>query len=252
MPTSVIGFVTVVPPTTMSPRVRASNPATISSSVLLPQPEGPTTETNSPASMSTLTSFNARNGRSVSWPNVFETRLMPIGAPRRPSETGGMVIARLDSCGRPARRTDRRSDGAKRHFGNQQRLAAALDDPARLVDDLDVEDRDRLRRPRPAVPQFRDSVIDEDRVADEDRLQEFPVVDAEERDRRFAQLAGARPHQPVRVREPEHPVSDAPPELAALRVDVARVQFRVVAGQASESDEIGVGNRPSRAAERHA
>ena len=41
-----------------------SNPATISISVLLPQPDGPTTETNSPAAMSTLTSFSARNGLS--------------------------------------------------------------------------------------------------------------------------------------------------------------------------------------------
>jgi hypothetical protein len=59
MPTSVIGLTTRCPPITMSPRLRASNPATISISVLLPHPDGPTTETNSPASTSTLTSFSA-------------------------------------------------------------------------------------------------------------------------------------------------------------------------------------------------
>ena len=87
---------------TMSPRLRLSSPATISISVLLPHPDGPTTETNSPASMSTLTSFSARNGLSVSSPNVFDTRLMLIGTPRlrvaRPSIIRSTAHARAPSA----------------------------------------------------------------------------------------------------------------------------------------------------------
>ena len=140
-----------------------SSPATISISVLLPHPDGPTTETNSPASMSTLTSFSARNGLSVSSPKIFDTRLIRIGTPH---------FAPLRVVMRPrhaSRRRARRRDGGKRHLRHEQRLASALHDPVVLVDDLDVEDRDRLRRPRLAVAQLGDPVVHEDRVADEDR-----------------------------------------------------------------------------------
>src|SRR5262247_3007389 len=81
MPTSVIGFVTEVAPTRTSPELRLSRPATMSMSVLLPQPEGPTTETNAPAPISALIGFNARNGLSVSTPKVFETPRMLMGTP---------------------------------------------------------------------------------------------------------------------------------------------------------------------------
>jgi acyl dehydratase len=65
----------------ISPLLRGNSPATISISVLLPQPDGPTTDTNSPAAMSTLTSWSARNGLAVPSPKVFVTRSMRIGTP---------------------------------------------------------------------------------------------------------------------------------------------------------------------------
>ena len=52
MPTSVCGPRTAWPDTSSAPPLIGSKPATIFISVLLPQPEGPTTETNSPARMS--------------------------------------------------------------------------------------------------------------------------------------------------------------------------------------------------------
>ena len=51
MPISVCGPSTRRPSTRISPALRASSPATMSSSVLLPQPEGPTSETKEPGAM---------------------------------------------------------------------------------------------------------------------------------------------------------------------------------------------------------
>ena len=104
MPTSVIGFVDrSCRRSTMSPRLRFSRPATISISVLLPQPDGPTTDTNSPASMSTLTSFSARNGLSVSSPNVFDTRRMRDrdAALARASDASA-IVRFADHCATPS------------------------------------------------------------------------------------------------------------------------------------------------------
>jgi hypothetical protein len=49
MPTSAIGCLTSRPATATVPRVAGRRPATIRSKVDLPQPLGPTSETNSPA-----------------------------------------------------------------------------------------------------------------------------------------------------------------------------------------------------------
>src|SRR5688572_22636849 len=54
----------------MAPNVGTSNPASIRSKVVLPQPDGPSSEKNSPRLMSKLTSSTARTG-----PNSFETFL---------------------------------------------------------------------------------------------------------------------------------------------------------------------------------
>ena len=118
----------IVPPTTMSPRLRFSSPATISISVLLPQPDGPTTEMNSPASMSTLTSFSARNGLSSSSPKVFDTRLMLIGTP---DLLPPMAVGHRHAAHALRRQRRRRRDGRQRHLGHEQRLAAPLHDAAR-------------------------------------------------------------------------------------------------------------------------
>ena len=59
MPSCVCGPVTVAPPTVTAPLVGFSRPAMIRSSVLLPQPLGPSNETNSPASTVKATSASA-------------------------------------------------------------------------------------------------------------------------------------------------------------------------------------------------
>src|SRR5690242_18668934 len=142
MPTSVTGLVTDCPPIRMSPRLQSSRPATISINVLLPQPDGPTTDTNSPAAMSTVTSFSARNGLSVSSPKTFATRRIAIGTPHFASPAAAADV--MSAGGR--RRLGRR-DRAQRFLGHEQRLAAALHDTLVLVHHLDVEDRDRLGGP---------------------------------------------------------------------------------------------------------
>ena len=50
------------PPMVMLPAVMASSPASIISSVDLPQPEGPRMDTNSPSAMSTETPATASIG----------------------------------------------------------------------------------------------------------------------------------------------------------------------------------------------
>ena len=95
-------------------------------------------------------------------------------------------------------------------------------------------------RPRPAVAQLADAVVHEDRVANEDRRHESPVDDAEERNGRFAQLAGACPHQAMCIGQAEHAVRDTASELAVPRIDVARVQLRVIAGETGKGHEVGI------------
>src|SRR5262245_1782904 len=120
MPTSVIGVVTERPAMTMLPRLRLRSPATISISVLLPHPEGPTTDTNSPGSTSTLTSFNARNGLSVSSPKIFETRSILMGTPHFEFVATSSVIAQIPrSC--PSDLRCGGGDSRQRHLRNQQR-----------------------------------------------------------------------------------------------------------------------------------
>jgi hypothetical protein len=137
-----------------------------------------------------------------------------------------------------------------RHLRHEQGLASLLYERAVLVLHRNIECGYGLRGARAAVAQLRDRVVDEDRVADEDRSHEAPVADPEKGDRHFAQLSGARPHEAVRVGEAQHPMRDAPAELAGLRVDVARMQLRIVAGEPGERDEIRIGDRAPRAAER--
>src|SRR2546423_12729830 len=153
MPTSVIGRVTLRPAIVISPWLRWSRPATMSISVLLPQPEGPTTETNSPASMSTVTSFSARNGASLSSPKTFVTRRSAIGTPTWASAAAGSSAGMLVMSRALCPRRLRRFDAAERHLGDEQHLASALHDAPVLVHHLRVERGDGLRRPRLAVAQ---------------------------------------------------------------------------------------------------
>ena len=55
----------------------------------------------------------------------------------------------------------------------------------------------------------------------------------------------------MRIRQPEHAVRDAAAELARAAIDLAGVQFREVAGQAGEADQIGFGDGAAGAAKGH-
>src|SRR5215831_14234665 len=139
MPTSVIGRVTGALPTTMSPVVRASSPATMSIRVLLPQPEAPTTEMNSPGGIETLTSLSARNGRSLSSPKIFDTFRRTIGTPDLVLGARAISARAIISSARGVHDRPRRCDRIERHFGDQQDFAALLDDRVVLLDHLDIE-----------------------------------------------------------------------------------------------------------------
>ena len=65
MPTSVIGASSLRPPMWIAPSVAGVRPAAISISVLLPQPEGPISDTNSPPAIANDTSSIAVNGRAL-------------------------------------------------------------------------------------------------------------------------------------------------------------------------------------------
>src|SRR5215468_3432422 len=84
MPTSVIAPVSGLPPTRTVPVVGSIRPATISINVLLPQPLGPTTDTNSPGSISTLNGRRASDGVSVPTPNTLPTLSISTRTPRVP------------------------------------------------------------------------------------------------------------------------------------------------------------------------
>src|SRR2546425_12531172 len=79
MPTSRRGRSTGVPPMTIAPVVGGSRPATIISKVLLPQPDGPRIETNSPAAAAKVTELTASTG-PVAVPKILRTALAVISA----------------------------------------------------------------------------------------------------------------------------------------------------------------------------
>ena len=154
----------------------------------------------------------------------------------------------------PSRAVDgrpRRGDRSERHFGEEQDFSALLHDRVVLLHHFDVERGDRLRRTRFAVAQLGERVVHEDCVADEDRADKPPVGDAEKRHRGLAQLPGPRPHQAMRIGEPQHAVRYAPTELAALGVNIAGVELRVIAGQTGEADHIRIRDGAPRTAEPH-
>ena len=64
MPTPPCGLVMVWPSTRISPSLGGSRPAIILSNVVLPQPDGPTTTTNSPSP--TVKSIGRNDGTSPS------------------------------------------------------------------------------------------------------------------------------------------------------------------------------------------
>jgi hypothetical protein len=67
MPTSFCGPLMGLPASVSVPPLMGSRPATIFSSVLLPQPEGPTTETNSPSRMAKSSGLSDSTGPSLLW-----------------------------------------------------------------------------------------------------------------------------------------------------------------------------------------
>src|SRR5262245_5824622 len=80
MPMSVIGAPSRRPATRISPSVGSVSPAVISISVLLPHPEGPISDTNSPPRIENETSSIAVNNRPFPGKR-FVMRRPSIGAP---------------------------------------------------------------------------------------------------------------------------------------------------------------------------
>ena len=74
---------TTRPPIAISPPLMFSRPASIRSSVDLPQPDGPTRTTNWPSSIATLTPCN-----TLVLPNVFRTSRMSTVAIQPPYRRG--------------------------------------------------------------------------------------------------------------------------------------------------------------------
>ena len=55
----------------------------------------------------------------------------------------------------------------------------------------------------------------------------------------------------MRVGEAKHSVRDPAPELTTLGVYLARVKFRIVAGETGEGHEVRIGDRPPWTPEGH-
>src|SRR4249920_2956725 len=79
MPMSAMGSCTMVPATLTAPSVAGRRPATMRSRVDLPQPLGPTRETNSPAPTLSEMPARASTGPLAAW-YVMPTRSRPISS----------------------------------------------------------------------------------------------------------------------------------------------------------------------------
>src|ERR1700675_4120073 len=90
------------PASTTSPRSGSSSPAIMRSTVLLPQPDGPRSERNSPGAASSETSSTA-----TTRPKVFRSRrtardgsapALPAGAPGAPAPAASPAPGRRSPC----------------------------------------------------------------------------------------------------------------------------------------------------------
>src|SRR5579871_4840324 len=145
----------LIPLTRISPAVGASRSATALSSVVLPHPEGPMKETNSPRPTSRLTSLSARTGPSrVS--KRSDTPLTPIAtsgaavlsAASRTGDSGGATaisasLARHAECGGELLVALERP-GVRRERFPPDELAAAELGLHRPVAEHDVAARERI------------------------------------------------------------------------------------------------------------
>ena len=93
-----MGSVTGRPLTVICPVELFKRPATISINVLLPHPEAPTTEMNSPSVIVTSMGLSARKGVSPSSPKIFETALIVIGTPDLRAAGEGGVTWLISGC----------------------------------------------------------------------------------------------------------------------------------------------------------
>src|SRR3954469_23724496 len=84
---------TMRPPMAISPDVMFSSPASMRSSVDLPQPEGPTSTTNSPSAISTLTPCSTSTG-----PKALRTFLIATDAILPPDTGRAAGAARYSWC----------------------------------------------------------------------------------------------------------------------------------------------------------
>src|SRR5919109_1570068 len=139
MPTSGRGAVTALPSTRIAPPLAGSRPASIASSVDLPQPDGPSRLTNSPGATRKLTSRSAC--RPLAY--VFETRSTSTLSGTAATVAGSVAQAPL-RCksarhGSPRRHSARRRDVRLDLHALRQRVQRrVVVDDAKDLEDLGV------------------------------------------------------------------------------------------------------------------
>src|SRR5438034_2780731 len=127
------------PPTRISPALTSKRPATMRSTVVLPQPDGPTSTSSSPSSISSVKSCTAvvPSGKTFfTWEKLTFAMVRSLGPRQRCGEPRGDVAPEGE-------REDDRSDHRKHDPDRDQRVARIWIDGDRCDDD---GDRLRVRR----------------------------------------------------------------------------------------------------------
>src|SRR6266700_4657141 len=174
---------TIRPPISMVPALGRSSPATILSSVDLPQPEGPTSTVNSPLSMSRSIPFNtSRRANRFDRARMLNAAMMTPSLDCSRGEAPEEIAAakQIDQQGRQRRDQDRRAlftvhrfagdGGRERNQRGGDRLLAArgegdakeelVPDPGELEDHGHDQDRRRERQHDPPENPEEPSAVD--------------------------------------------------------------------------------------------
>src|SRR6266542_3782057 len=199
-PGTVIGS----PPTRSTPRVGCSNPARRLSSVVFPQPLGPTIEKNSLCSAQKVTSSSASSGSPLieKWTLLtFSTLTCDVRA-LMAVDLLAVIPRHRDAHRLPHQEIEHQTENADQHHAEQDVIAA--EQRARIVDH---EAEPARRRDQLAGDQRHPADAEPDTHAGEDLRQRRRQHDGAE------QLATARAEAQARANE--------------IRVDVARARHRV-------------------------
>src|SRR6185295_123918 len=142
MPRSAPGSATGSPSTTIRPTVDDTNPATALRTVVLPQPDGPRSATNSPGVVSKVNRRTASTRRSPA-PNVMPRSVIsirPVGAPFTATASPSLFLARQPRHAPGAGPADERAREHAEHADRQHPdddlrvLHDAVGDPREVAD----------------------------------------------------------------------------------------------------------------------